>query len=69
MEDQIFKQGSLQNMKLSGKEIVFMCTRTPGGVLPMWPDRGVQSGLKRVKAEILKNTLKWQYLFTKTLKW
>ena len=29
-----------------------------GGVLPLWPDRGVQSGLKRAKTKILKNTLK-----------
>ena len=25
----------------------------PGGVLPLWPNRGVQSGLKRAKAKIL----------------
>ena len=36
------------------------CNFTKGkGVLPLWPERWVKSGLQTAKGKIVKSTLKW----------
>ena len=48
-----------RNKPVAALMTVEEATKPPRRVLPLWPNRGAQSGLKRAKANILKITLKW----------